>query len=66
MLSSLFEASAVTKWIFYIKEMSVLEVYSIRQMLNFQKTLFHHGIILMKNINKTPKKIENVNDDGNK
>ena len=38
----------------------------IRQKLNFQKTLFHHGIILMKNINKTPKKIENVNDDGNK
>ena len=23
-------------------------------------------LILMKNINKTPKKIENVNDDGNK
>ena len=38
----------------------------IRQKLNFQKTLFHHGIILMKNINKTPKKIENVNDDGKK
>ena len=45
---------------------AVLEIYSIRQKLNFQKTLFHHGIILMKNINKTPKKIENVNDDGNK
>ena len=45
---------------------AVLEIYSIRQKLNFQKTLFHHGIILMKNINKTPKKIENVNDDGKK
>ena len=45
---------------------AVLEVYYIRQKLNFQKTLFHHGIILMKNISKTPKKIKNVNDVGNK
>ena len=45
---------------------AVLEISSIRQKLIFQKALFHYGIILMKNINKTPKKIENVNDDGNK
>ena len=45
---------------------AVLEISSIRQKLIFQKALFHYGIILMKNINKTPKKIENVNNDGNK
>ena len=49
----------------------VLGIYSIRQKfsyisLAFGKYPFIMKRILMKNINKTPKKIENVNDDGNK
>ena len=32
---------------------------------SLQKIPFHHGTILMQNINKIPKKIENANDHGN-
>ena len=49
----------------------VLGTYSIQQKFSYislvyRKYPFIMELILMKNINKTPKKIENVNDDGNK
>ena len=49
----------------------VLGMYSIRQKftnvsLVYRKYPFIIELILIKNINKTPKKIENVNNDENK
>ena len=51
--------------------LAVLGIYSIRQKFSYislvyRKYPFIMELILMKNINKTPKKIENVNDDRNK
>ena len=51
--------------------LTVLRMYSIRQKFSFislvyRKYPFIIELILTKNINKTPKKIENVNDDKNK
>ena len=48
-----------------------LGIYSIRQKFSYislvyRKFPFSMELILMKNINKTTKKIENVNIDGNK
>ena len=50
--------------------LTVLGIYSIRQKFSYislvyRKYPFMMELILTKNINKTPKKIENVNDDGN-
>ena len=81
MLSSMFKASAVIKLRFISKGdvwsviisffLAVLGIYSIRQIFSYislvqRKYPFIMELILMKNINKTLKKIENVNDDGNK
>ena len=49
----------------------VLGIYSIRQKFScvslvYRKYPFIMELILMKNINKASKKIENINDDGNK
>ena len=51
--------------------LAVLRIYSIRQKFSFislvyRKYPFIIELILTKNINKTLKKIENVNDDRNK
>ena len=51
--------------------LAVLGIYSNRQKFNYislvyKKYPFIMEFILMKNINKTPKTIENVNDDENK
>ena len=43
----------------------VLQNTSRRLLLNLQKIPFIMELIIMKNINKTPRKIENVNDNGN-
>ena len=73
MLSSMFKASAVIKLRFFSKGVvwSFVINFSIRQKfgyisLVYRKYPFIMELILMKNINKTPKKIENVNDDGKK
>ena len=81
MFSSMFKASAVIELRFFSKGdvwcvimsffVAVLGIYSIRQKLSYisfvyRKYLFIMELIPMKNINKAPKKIENVNDDGNK
>ena len=81
MLSSMFKASAVIELRFFSKGdvwsviisffSAVLRIYSIQQKFSYislvyRKYPFIMELILMKNINKTPKKIENVNDDGNK
>ena len=81
MLFSMFKASAVIElrllsegdvWSVIISFfLAVLGIYSIRQKFSYislvyRKYPFIKELILMKNINKTPKKIENVNDDGNK
>ena len=49
----------------------VLEIYSIRQKVSYislicKKSPFIMELILTKNINKVPKKMENVNIDGKK
>ena len=77
----MFKASAVIEIRCFSKEdvwsviisflLPVLGIYSIRQKFSYislvyRKYPFIMELILMKNINKTPKKIENVNDDGNK
>ena len=77
----MFKASAVTELRFLSKGdvwsviisffLAVLGIYSIRQKFSYislvyRKYPFIMELMLMKNINKTPKKIENVNDDGNK
>ena len=81
MLSSMFKASTVIKLRFFSKGdvwsfvinlfLAVLGTYSIRQKfsyisLAYRKYPFIIELMLMKNINKTPKKIENVNDGGKK
>ena len=81
MLSSIFKASTAIELKFFSKGdawyviisffLAVLGIYSIRQKFSYislvyRKYPFIMELILMKNINKTPKKIENVNDDGNK
>ena len=81
MLSSMFKASAVIKLRFFSKGdvwsviisflLGILGTYSIRKKFSYislvyRKYIFIMELILMKNISKTPKKIGNVNDDGNK
>ena len=81
MLSSMFLASAVielrlfSKWDVWSVVinffLTVLETYSTRQKFScirlvYRKYPFIMELILMKNINKRPEKIENVNDDGDK
>ena len=81
MLSSIFKASAVIKLRLFSKAdvwsvaksffLAVFEIYSGWQKsryisLVYRKYPFIMELILMRNINKAPKKIENVNDDGNK
>ena len=51
--------------------LAILGIYSIRQIFSYislvyRKYPFIMEFMLKKNINKTPKKIENVNDDRNK
>ena len=80
MLSSMFKASAIIELSFFSKGdvwsviisffLAVLGIYSIQQKFSYislvyRKYPFIIEFILTKNINKTPKKIENVNDDGN-
>ena len=77
----MFESSAVTELRFTSKEdiyyviisfsLAVLEIFSIRQKFSYisliyKKSPFIMELILPKNINKAPKKMENVNIDGNK
>ena len=76
----MFKASAVVELRFFSKGdfWSVVISFllaalgtSIRQKFSYisliyRKYLFIMELTLMKNINKAPKKIENVNDDGNK
>ena len=51
--------------------LAVLGTYSIRQKFSYRSLVYRKypfimELTLMKNINKTPKKIKNVNNDGNK
>ena len=78
----MFEASAVIKLKISFERrcldcynkfffLAVLGIYFIRQKFSYisliyKKIPFTRELILMKNINKPPKKIENVKDDGNK
>ena len=80
MLSLMFKASAVIKlrlfskgdvWSVVISFLAVVGTFSIWQKfgcisLAYRIYPFTMELILVKNTNKTPKKIENVNDDGNK
>ena len=81
MLSSMFKASAVIKFRFFSKLdvwsvttsffLAILGIYSIRQKFSYislvcRKHPFIMELILLKNINETPKKMENANDDWNK
>ena len=81
MVLSMFKSSAVTELRFTSKgdicsviigfPLAVLEIFSIRQKfcyvsVIYNKSPFIVGLILPKNINKAPKKMENVNNDGNK
>ena len=81
MLSSKFKASAVIKLRFFSKGdvwsaatsffLAVLRIYSLRKKFSYislvcRKYPFIMELLLIMNINKTPKKIENFNDDGNK
>ena len=74
MLSSMFKASDVIELSFF-SEGNVwsvvisfyLPVLGISlHKFSLQKIPFHHGTYTYQNVNKTPTKIENVNDDGNK
>ena len=75
----MFKASAVTELRFFWEGdvwsviisfvLAVLGIYSIRQKFSYISLGYRNYPFiteLMKNINKTPRKIENVNDDGNK
>ena len=77
MLSSMFKASAVIElrflskgdvWSFVISFfLTVLGTCSIWQKFSYIRLVYRKYPFtweLMKNINKTPQKIENVNDDG--
>ena len=76
----MFKASAVVKLRFFSKGdvwdvaisffLAALGIYSIRQEFSYISLIYRNypfdmELILMKNINKTPKKIENANDGGN-
>ena len=79
---SMFESSAVTELRFTSKgdicsviisfTLAVLEIFSIGQKLHsyisliYKQSPFIVKLILLKNINKAPKKMEIVNNDGNK
>ena len=80
-LCSIFKASSVIEVSFFSKKdiwsviisffLGVLGIFSIWLKFSYislvnRKYPFIMELMLMKNINKTPKKIENVNDDGNK
>ena len=77
----MFESSAVTELRFTSKgdicsviisiPLAVLEIFSIQQKFSYisliyKKSPFTMELILPKNINKAPKKMENVNNDENK
>ena len=77
----MFESSAATELRFTSKgdiysviktfPLAVLEIFSIRQKFIYisfiyKKSPFIMELILPKNINKAPKRMENVNIDGNK
>ena len=82
MLSSMFKDSAVIELIFSSKGdvwsviisffLVVLGIYFVRQKLRYITFVYRKYpfimelVIVLKNINKTLKKIENVNNDGNK
>ena len=81
MLSSIFKASVVIElrlfsngdvWSVIISFfLAVLGIHLIRQKFRYissvyRKYPFCMELILIKNINKTPEKTENVNNDGNK
>ena len=81
MLFSMFKASVFIELRLFFKWdvwsviisffLEVLTIYSIRQRFSYislvyRKYPFIMELILMKNINKTPKQIKNVNDNGNK
>ena len=81
MVSSIFQVLAVVELRFFSKGnvwsvtisflLAVLGVYSIQKKFSYvsliyRKQPFIMRFILMKNINKTPKKIENIKDGGNK
>ena len=81
MLPSMFKAAAFIELRWFSKGdvwsvvicffLAVLGIYSIRQKFSYISWVYRKypyivELILMKNINKTPKKIENANDDGNK
>ena len=81
MVFSMFESSAVTEIRFTSKgdicsvmisfPLAVVEIFSIRQKFSYislicKKSPFIMELILPKNINKAPKKMDNVNNDGNK
>ena len=76
----MFKASAIIELRFFSKGdawsviisffLAVLGIYSIRQKFSdislvYRKYPFIMEFKFMKNTNKTPKKIKNVNDDGN-
>ena len=77
----MFESSAVTELRFTSKgdicsviisfSLAVVEIFSIRQKLSYisliyKKSHYIMELILPKNIDKAPKEMENVNNDGNK
>ena len=81
MVFSMFESSAFTELRFTSKgdicsviisfPLAVLEIFFIRQKFSYisfiyKKSPFIMELILPKNVNKAPKKMENVNNDGNK
>ena len=77
----MFESSAVTELRFTSKgdicsviisfRLAALEIFSIRQKFSYtsliyKKSPFTIELVLRKNVNKAPKKMENVKYDGNK
>ena len=77
----MFESSAVTELRFTSKggicsvilsfPLTVFEIFSIRQKLSYISLIYKESPIIMKlilpkNINQAPKKMGNVNNDGNK
>ena len=77
----MFESSAVTELRFTSKgdicsviisfTLAVLEIFSIGQKFSYISLIYKQfpfivKLILLKNINKAPKKMEIVNNDGNK
>ena len=77
----MFESSAVTELRFTSKgdicsviislPLVVVEIFSIRQKFSYMSLIYKKSPFIMElihptNINKEPKKMENVNNDGNK